>query len=121
MIHIIGVVFVIKNQKGQAFLEFVLILPIIVLLLLGVVSIGIIFIRKNELENQVVDIIQIWKEQDSSLKELENLLKKEGLEVSIMKNATTSFVTIQVKEKVPLLGPIQKEFPIEVKRVIPLE
>lgn len=110
----------IRNQKGQVFFEFVLILPIIVLLLLGIVSIGIMFIRKSELENKVVDIIQIWKKQDSSLEELETLLEKEELEVSILENTSTSFVTIQVKKKLTL--PVfKKELPIEVKRVIPLE
>lgn len=111
----------IRNQKGQAFFEFVLILPIIVLLLLGIMNIGIIFIEKSELENKVVDTIQIWKKQDSSLKELENRLKKEKTEVSITENITTSLVTIRVRKKISLLIPLQKEFQIEVKRVISLE
>lgn len=109
------------NQKGQAFFEFVLILPIIVLLLLGVMSIGIIFIEKGELENKVVDTIQIWKKQDFSLEELENILKEERLEVSIIENTTTSFATIRVTKKISLLIPLNKEFQIEVRRVISLE
>lgn len=114
-------VLVIKNQKGQAFFEFVLILPIIILLLLGIMSIGLIFIEKIELESKVVDTIQIWKQQDSSLAELKDKLKKEELEVSIIENTTTSFVTIRVTKRISLLGPFQKEIQVEVKRVISLE
>ena len=104
----------------QPQIEFVLILPILVLLLLGIMDIGIIFAEKSELENKVTDIIHVWKQKQTSIKELEKLFKKEDLEVELLENTTTSFVTIKVKEKVSLTTPINKNYKIEIKRVIPL-
>lgn len=111
----------IQNEKGQAFFEFVLILPIIVLLLIGVLSIGMFFVEKIELENKVADTIQMWQSQYSTKEELEALFKKEDLKVSISENTITSFITIQVEKTVPLLLPIQIKGTVKVKRVIPLE
>lgn len=111
----------IKNRRGQALIEFVLILPILVLLLLGIMDIGLVLVRKSELDNKVADIIKVWEQEDSSTDELEGLFKEEGLKVEISKNTTTSYVTVKVKDEVNLTTPIIKKMNIEVKRVIPLE
>lgn len=111
----------IKNHKGQALIEFVLILPIIILLLLGIMNIGMLFIRKIELENKVVDIIDIWKQQKSSVAELKTLLENENLQFEILENTATSLVTINVSETVSFISPIQTSYSVEVKRVISLE
>ena len=111
----------IENKKGQALIEFVLILPILILLLLGIIDIGMIFIKKSELENKVADIISVWEKNQTSFNELEQLLKKEKLEIEMIENTTTSFVTIKVKDEVTLTTPISKNYKIEIKRVIPLE
>ena len=39
------------NKKGQALVEFVIILPVIILLFFGAVDFGRIIIKTNELEN----------------------------------------------------------------------
>ncbi len=121
LLNIIGVVSVSKNHKGQALVEFIFILPIIVLLLLGMINVGLILMKKSELENKVVDILYVWQQQQASIKELETLFKKEGLEINISENTTTSFVTIKASEKISLISPIQKDYLLEVKRVIPFE
>lgn len=110
-----------KNKKGQALIEFVLILPILVLLLLGIMDIGIVFVKKSELDNKVADIIKIWEQEYTSIEELETLLKDENLKTEIIENTTTSFVTIKIKDEISLMTPIIKNLNIEVKRVIPFE
>lgn len=47
------------NNKGQALVEFVLILPIMVFILLSLVDFGNILYSKNKLENDATDIIRI--------------------------------------------------------------
>ena len=49
------------NNKGQALIEFVLILPIFILILFSVIDFGIIFNKKSNLENDSVDIINLFK------------------------------------------------------------
>lgn len=111
----------IKDRKGQALIEFVLILPILILLLLGIMDVGIILVRKSELENKVTDMIKVWEQKDTSINELERLLNNEGLETEFTKNTTTSYVTVKVVDEVTLTTPINKKYKIEIKRVIPLE
>lgn len=52
------------NKKGQALVEFVLILPIFVLILLAIVDFGNILVTKNKLENDASDIVRIIRNND---------------------------------------------------------
>lgn len=52
------------NRKGQALVEFVLILPIFVLILLVIVDFGNILVTKNKLENDASDIVRIIRNND---------------------------------------------------------
>lgn len=55
------------NRKGQALVEFVLILPVLIIILLTVVDFGNILVSKNKLENAATDIIRIIKNNDNSI------------------------------------------------------
>ena len=48
------------NNKGQALVEFVLILPVFLFLLLSIYDFGMMFNFKNELENDSSDIITLY-------------------------------------------------------------
>ena len=47
------------NRKGQALVEFVLILPVLLLILLTIIDFGVITYSKNEVQNQSVDIVRM--------------------------------------------------------------
>ena len=66
------------NRKGQALVEFVLILPIFILILLVVIDFGNILYSKNKLENNTTDIIRMIKNDENSL-----FIKKEYPDISI--------------------------------------
>ena len=53
------------NRKGQALVEFVLILPIFIFILFSIVDFGMILNKKSQLENVSVDIISRFKNNDS--------------------------------------------------------
>lgn len=58
------------NRKGQALVEFVLILPVFLLILLVVFDFGNLLYSKNKLENDSTDMIRIIKnEANIELKE----------------------------------------------------
>lgn len=111
------------NEKGQALIEFILILPIIILLLLGMIDVGRIFLSQSELENEVDNTILAW--ENASFQELETMFQKNEIEVEILENDTTHFITINAHKKItfttPLLDQILKNYKIKVKRVIPYE
>lgn len=52
------------NRKGQALVEFVLILPVFLIILLVVVDFGNVLYSKNKLENDSNDMIRIIKNED---------------------------------------------------------
>lgn len=47
------------NKKGQALVEFVLILPVFILMLFVIIDFGFIISKKNELENIGVDVVMM--------------------------------------------------------------
>ena len=46
------------NRKGQALIEFVLILPVLILILFIIFDFGYIFYSKYELKNQSMEIVR---------------------------------------------------------------
>lgn len=115
----------VSNKKAQALIEFVLILPIIILLILGGIDLGRIILRKSELENKISDQITVWKSEKQSINDLKQSLKDKNTTVNIIKNETTSFYTVEVKEKITFLTPvisnILDSYTIKIKRVVSYE
>lgn len=71
------------NRKGQALVEFVLILPILIFMVLSIVDIGRIMIMKNHLEGLIGDIdINTTSVKDKEY-DVEVIRKNEGNDVVI--------------------------------------
>ena len=68
------------NNKGQALVEFVLILPVFILILFVIVDFGMIISTKNSLENKSLDIVSIVK-NGKTKEEIKTLYK--GIEIDI--------------------------------------
>lgn len=60
------------NNKGQALIEFVLILPIFLFILFAVIDFGMIYSSKSRLENDSADIIDLYK-NGTSIDEIKNM------------------------------------------------
>lgn len=50
-----------KNNKGQALIEFVLVLPVLLLILISVVDFGNIIMKKYSLENEIDTVSEMYK------------------------------------------------------------
>ena len=68
------------NNKGQALVEFVLILPIFILILFVIVDFGMIVNAKSNLENQSIDIVGFIK-NDKSAEEIKNIYNDIEIEI----------------------------------------
>jgi len=68
------------NNKGQALIEFVLILPIFLFLIFAIVDFGVIFNAKNSLENDSSDIVLMIK-NETSLDEIKKRYPKHVIEI----------------------------------------
>lgn len=106
-----------KNEKGQALIEFVIIIPILIMILFIIIDFGNIMYEKNKLENTSTDIISLYKEKgilDDSV------LKDENLNYKIVSN--NGYTEIIISKKLNIMTPILKNVDtlsnIETKRII---
>lgn len=115
------------DKKGQALIEFVLILPILIMLIFAVIDFGNIFVNKNELESTLGMINDIEK-QSITYDNVYNLIntnrnKKITVKISDVENG---FITVTLERKLDIMTPglnlvIDDPYVISVFRVIKYE
>lgn len=108
------------NRKGQALVEFVLILPIFIMILFVIVDFGNLLHSKNELQNMSTDIIRMIQNGEDLEK-----IKSTYQEVNIkIENYDENYQRVLLTEQIDLITPFLDKFlgnpcPIEVERIIP--
>jgi len=107
------------NRKGQALIEFVLILPIFLLILFAVVDFGMILSKKNELENVSIDVVSMIKNSDS-LEDIRILYP----EINIDVNSDNMYTTIKIYKNIDVMTPglnlvLGDSYEVVVERTIP--
>lgn len=108
------------NNKGQALVEFVLILPIFLIILFVIVDFGNLLYSKNELQNKSVDIIRMIQ-NDDSLSEISNIYSGVDIEIGDYKD---DYRKVVLTKKIDLITPFLDKFlgdpcVVEVERIIP--
>lgn len=106
-----------KNNKGQALIEFVIILPIFLLILLYVVDITKISLQKYKLEEDMNLVIKLY--ENNKTQELNNYLDQNNIELTTNTNNNLTTINIhkQAKYNMPLLNKILGN-KLETKRTI---
>ncbi len=107
------------NRKGQALVEFVLILPIFIMILFVIVDFGMILNKKNELENISVDVVFLLKE-DVSLEEI----KSKYSDIDIITKEEDKYTDVEISEKINIITPglnriLGNPYVVKVERKIP--
>ena len=107
------------NRKGQALVEFVLILPIFLLILFAVVDFGMILNNKNELENISVDVVSMIKNNDN-LEDIRGLYPDVNIDV----NGDNKYTTIKIYKDIDVMTPglnliLDDPYEVVVERTIP--
>ena len=107
------------NRKGQALVEFVLILPIFLVILFAVVDFGMILSKKNELENISVDVVSMIKNNDS-LEDIKILYPDINIDV----NSDNRYTTIKIYKDIDVMTPglnlvLGDPYEVLVERTIP--
>ena len=74
-----------KNKKGQALVEFVIILPIFIFMLLSIIDIGKIIYFRNQLVSELNEVVDLYKNQKSydEIADAMNLEEEEGVTLEI--------------------------------------
>lgn len=105
------------DRRGQALVEFVLILPVFLLILFVIVDFGNIFYNRYELQNQGADIVRLIKNG----KDVNDVYSKVDIDISSYKG---DYEKVTISKEIRLITPFMDRilgnpYLIKVERVIP--
>lgn len=109
-----------KNSKGQALVEFILILPVFLMILFLVIDFGRFWYLKNNLENVSTDVVLMLKNGDT-LDDVSNRYKDIFVSKSTYEDDYYKIVISQDMEVfTPFLSNlVDSIFKLETERIIP--
>ena len=108
-----------KSNKGQALVEFVVIMPIFIMLLISIIDLGNIIYKKYHLENDLDYIVDLYRLGKTS--EINIYSNKEEFKTIITSNEDTVTITLEkdITVNTPVLNLIMSNpYQISVDRVI---
>lgn len=114
----------VRSNKGQALLEFILILPIFLLFLLAIIDFGRIIYEKNRLEGVASDVVDLVNNGVLSDAEIENKLEEYyNMPLALMIERKEVNTIINISREIDVLTPglgiaISDPYVVEVIRVI---
>lgn len=101
------------NKKGQALVEFIIILPVMILLIFCVVDFGKVISVKSELENITSDAVLLY--QNGKLPdEINSLLTKNDDNLKISYEIKGDYITITSSKKIKPITPGLSYIPVDV-------
>lgn len=110
-----------KSKKGQALVEFIIILPILIFILLAVIDYGVISFNKSKIENIITDVGKMYKNNETE-DEINNFIKNNDKDLKIETTFEDKYTNIKLYKKynyiTPGLDKIFKTNEISVERKI---
>ena len=91
-----------KNSKGQALVEFIVVLPILLLLIMAIIDLGNIFTKKYSLENDLDIVSNMYKEEKYD--SINKYVRENKL--SILYEREDEFIIINLSKNVKINTPI---------------
>jgi len=91
-----------KNNKGQALVEFVIILPIFLLLIISIVDFGNIITKKYSLENDIDVIANMYKEEKYD--DINNYINSKNIKVSYSNE--DKLLVINISKDISIISPM---------------
>ena len=90
-----------KNRKGQALVEFVLLIPVIILIIFGMIEMGNMLREKYLLENHLDTSITMYKEDKEELIDV----YKDNNDFDIYFTSSGNLITAHISKKIKLITP----------------
>lgn len=107
------------NNRAQALVEFVLITPIIVLLVLSVVDFGNIYLNRMKAESTLDDVVLLY--ENKKFDEINGIVNNKGYSISYnqQSNLTEISISKNVKINTPFLNLVLgNNYNVNCKRVV---
>ena len=111
------------NKKGQALVEFVIVLPILIMILFATIDFGLIIYNKSKLESKLNDVVNMIK-NDESEEIIEKFINKEASRKTTYKIVEDGkYITVKLFTSVEIMTPglnkiLDNPYKISVSRVI---
>ena len=111
------------KKNGQALIEFIIILPVLILIFLAIIDFGLIFSKNNNLENTINEVVNRYENKETFV-EIEKKIKTEQPKIKLtITNDDNHYVRITLLEEYKVITPglnliLGNPYNIEVKRVI---
>ena len=107
------------NKKGQALIEFVLILPVLLLIIMTMIDVGNIFIKKYELNKDLETISDLY--QNNENKQLAAYIASE--EIKFEEKPEGNMVKLTITKDINIAAPILsnvlgKEYKISLSKMV---
>ncbi|MDD6323088.1 MAG: TadE/TadG family type IV pilus assembly protein [Bacilli bacterium] len=107
------------NKKGQALIEFVLILPVLLLIIIMMIDVGNIFIKKYELNKDLETISDLY--QNNENKQLAAYIASE--EIKFEEKPVGDMVKLTITKNINIAAPILsnvlgKEYKISLSKMV---
>lgn len=110
---------IMKNNKGQALVEFIIVLPILLLIIMIIIDLGNIFIKKYSIENDIDIISRFYLEDEHS--KINDYVKENKLNINYTNDGEYLIIDLskEIKINAPILNNILgKEYEIKVSKTI---
>ena len=91
-----------RKNNGQALVEFVLILPIFILILITMLDFGNIMLKKYSLENDLDVISEMYENNKQS--DINSYITENDIRVTYERN--NEFITIKLYKDVNIMSPV---------------
>ena len=110
------------NKKGQALVEFVIILPIFIFMILATIDIGKILYFSNRLENKMDDVISMY-EKDINYEEIKQNLNHDVKNANLKITKDEKYVEFIIVKNTDIITPglnliFNNPYEIKAKRVV---
>ena len=111
------------NKKGQALVEFIIVIPIILMILFAIIDFGLIFYNKNKLESKLNDTVNMISNGDSDDKIRYYLNEDKTDNIKYEINNNQEYKTVEIYTNLNLITPglnkiLKSPYKVSVKRVI---
>lgn len=93
-----------NSKKGQALVEFIIILPILIFILLAIIDYGTISYSKNQIENIMNEVSSMYK-NDESDEEINKLIKDNDKYIKINIFHEEKFINIKLSKQYDYITP----------------
>lgn len=101
------------NKKGQALVEFIIILPILIFILLAVIDYGMISYNKSKMENIITDISSMLKNNEPE-DEINRFVSLNDNDMKLNINYEDKYIKLMLSKKYDYLTPgLNKIFKVE--------